>query len=211
MRLVAISDTHGFHRQLPMLPDGDVLIHAGDITLRGLLDDFPDFFAWFASQPHRWKIVIAGNHDFAFERTPEDAKRLVPKGVTYLRDSGIRIRRIGFWGSPWQPWFNHWAFNLLRGEEIAAKWALIPLDTQVLITHGPPHGTLDELSWPPKERVGCEALRDRLQQLLRLRVHIFGHIHEAYGVVQEGERQFVNASTCTRRYAPINAPVVIDL
>ncbi|MHB1095617.1 MAG: metallophosphatase domain-containing protein [Gemmatimonadaceae bacterium] len=211
MRLVILSDTHGLHGCIPAIPDGDVLIHAGDLAGRGDLTEVAEFFQWYAAQPHAHKIVIAGNHDWGFERQPMLAEGLVPTGVHYLRDSGVTIEGVRFWGSPWQPWFNHFAFNLLRGAEIAAKWALIPDDTKVLITHGPPRGILDVTRGYPTEHVGCEDLLVRIGQLTQLRVHAFGHIHEAYGEEQHGKVRYVNASICTADYAPINAPLILDI
>ena len=211
MRLVILSDTHGFHRAIPAVPDGDVLIHAGDLTRRGSLDELPEFFEWLDAHPHPVKLVIAGNHDWAFERQSARAESMVPPGVTYLRDSGITVDGVKFWGSPWQPWFLDWAFNLQRGAEIAAKWALIPDDVDVLITHGPPHGILDVVDRPPGKHVGCEALRERIATLPKLRLHAFGHVHEGYGTFEEDGHRFANASICNLEYAPVNAPLVVDL
>lgn len=210
MRLVLLSDTHGLHGVLGSLPDGDAVLHAGDVSGRGTLSELAGFFTWFAALPHRHKIVIAGNHDFALEREPAVAEALVPPGVTYLRDSAAWLEGLLVWGSPWQPWFNDWAFNLERGEAIAAKWALIPDQVDVLVTHGPPDGVLDQVAGDER-RVGCEALAARLPALGRLRLHVFGHIHEGYGVMRVGELTSVNASVCDVRYRPINAPVVVDL
>ena len=211
MRLVILSDTHGLHHAIGNVPDGDVVIHAGDVTRRGTLGDISAFLEWFQVLPHRSKIFVAGNHDWAFEREPALAEALVPRGITYLRDSGLSIRRVKFWGAPWQPWFNNWAFNLQRGAEIAAKWALIPDDVQVLITHGHPHGILDVVDDPPAKHVGCEAMRERIAALPKLRLHAFGHVHEGYGAFAEDGRRYVNASICTLQYAPVNAPVVVDI
>lgn len=211
MRIVVLSDTHGLHGLISAIPDGDVLIHAGDLVGRGALTEVAEFFAWYGSLPHAHKIVIAGNHDWGFERQPTLAEGLVPTGVRYLRDSGVTIDGVKFWGSPWQPWFYNWAFNLLRGPEIAAKWALIPDDTNVLITHGPPRGILDLTNGYPAEHVGCDDLLARIDHLSQLRLHAFGHIHEGYGQEQHGAVRYVNASICTADYAPTNSPVVIDL
>ncbi|MBI3568129.1 MAG: metallophosphatase domain-containing protein [Gemmatimonadetes bacterium] len=211
MRLIILSDTHGLHDAIGTVPDGDVLIHAGDMTGRGTLEELAVFLAWFQAQPHRAKLLIAGNHDWAFERQAAVAEALVPQGITYLRDAGVSLHGVTFWGSPWQPWFFDWAFNLHRGAEIAAKWALIPDDVKVLITHGPPHGILDAVMRPPGKHEGCEALRERLGALPQLQVHAFGHIHEAYGTIEDEGRRFVNASICNVSYAPVNAPVIVDL
>lgn len=180
MRIIAIADTHGLYRQMPEVPSGDVLVHAGDLTAFGQLSELPDFFDWFGAHPHRWKIVIAANHDWAFERNPMEARRLVPDGIVYMQDAGVTIEGVRFWGSPWQPFFNNWAFNLERGgADLAAKWSLIPGDVQVLITHGPPFGITDGAGWQVVESVGCELLRDRIATLPELRVHLFGHVHQA--------------------------------
>jgi Icc-related predicted phosphoesterase len=211
MRLVILSDTHGLHGAIGTVPDGDVLIHAGDMTLRGTVEELEGFLGWFGTLPHRNKLLVAGNHDWVFEREPTMAEGVVPAGITYLRDAGITIDGVKFWGSPWQPWFFDWAFNLHRGAEIAAKWALIPDDVQVLVTHGPPHGILDEVLRPPGKHQGCEALRERIAALAHLQLHAFGHIHEAYGTHEESGRRFVNACICDFHYAPVNAPIVIDL
>src|SRR5690606_27797878 len=129
-------------------------------------------------------------------------------GLTYLRDAGVEIDGVRFWGSPWQPEFFDWAFNLPRGEALAARWALVPEDTDVLITHGPPRGILDRtVTGTP---VGCDDLRAALDRLAP-RLHVFGHIHEAYGRVEGPRTTFVNASVCDVRYRAVNDPVVVDL
>jgi Icc-related predicted phosphoesterase len=173
MKIVAISDTHERHRQVS-LPAGDVLVHAGDITMKGSLAALEDFADWIREQHFKYKIVIAGNHDFCFENENADAaaKMLADAGVTYLCDSSATFEGIEFWGAPWQPWFHSWAFNLSRGSEIAEKWALIPQTTNVLITHGPPYEIAD-LTFDGVH-AGCEELASRIQDLPKLRAHIFG-------------------------------------
>jgi Icc-related predicted phosphoesterase len=193
--------------QLAHPPEGDVLLHAGDFTRGGSLDEVRAFTTWFAAQPHRHKIVVAGNHDFAFERTPEAAAPLVD-GMTYLQDAGVTIDGVRFWGSPWQPWFHNWAFNLERGAPIRQKWDLIPADTDVLITHGPPHGILDETR--RKEAVGCEELRVVVSRV-RPALHLFGHIHEGFGADEREGILFVNAAFVDFEYDPGNFPVVVDV
>ncbi len=207
MRLVLISDTHRRHKDL-VLPEGDVLVHAGDLTERGTLHEVADALAWFSQQPHPHKVCIAGNHDFYFEEQPRLARRLVPRGVTYLQDSGVTIEGVRFWGSPVTPWFMDWAFNR-HPAGIGAYWSRIPGGTDVLITHGPPRGVLDKLDHADGH-VGCPQLLERVQKI-QPKVHVFGHIHEGYGQVEVGGTRFVNASTCDVRYQPKNAPVVVDL
>lgn len=206
MRLVVISDTHNLHERID-IPAGDVLIHAGDISTRGELADIEAFDRFLAGLPHRHKIVIAGNHDFCFERDPDRARNAI-KHAMYLQDEAVTIDGVIFYGSPWQPWFHSWAFNLHRGPDIRAKWSLIPDRVDVLITHGPPLGHGDTTY--DGRAVGCEDLLHRIQAI-EPRYHLFGHIHEGYGITQAGRTIFVNASTCNLQYSPVNPPVVLDL
>lgn len=210
MRLVCISDTHMAHRGLH-LPDGDVLIHAGDATSTGTSNEVGRFLAWFAAKPHRHKILIAGNHDWLYQRHPDMAAQLLARhpGITYLEDSGVNLEGVRFWGSPWQPWFMDWAFNLPRkGPRLREMRNRIPLDTDVLITHGPPHGILDQVHGG--EHLGCEELKIRLAAV-KPKVHVFGHIHDDFGVAQSHRTTYVNASTCTEAYQASNRPIVLDL
>ncbi|MBX7185187.1 MAG: metallophosphatase domain-containing protein [Vicinamibacteria bacterium] len=203
MRLVLISDTHNQQSSL-VLPAGDALVHAGDFTMRGAEVEVAAFGAWLEAQPFRHKIVVAGNHDFLFEREPRFARSLLPGAAHYLFDSEVTLEGLRFWGAPWQPWFLDWAFNLQRGEEIAAKWALIPEGVDVLITHGPPMGTADRTA--RGENVGCADLGEAMARV-KPRLSVFGHIHEGYGV--HGDK--VNAAICDEKYRPVNRPIVVDL
>jgi predicted phosphodiesterase len=211
MRIVCISDTHNQHDALS-LPQGDVLIHAGDFCGLGRTPEIESFAAWLAKQPFAHKVVIAGNHDKLFEKDNALARaclrRYCPK-AHYLQDSGVEIDGVKFWGSPWQPEFCGWAFNLPRGPELARKWKAIPSDTHVLITHGPPYGILDLTS--RGEHVGSEELMRELDLRLTPKVHVFGHIHEGYGTFTSRGTKFINACSCTEFYEPTNAPVVVDI
>ena len=193
------------------LPNGDVLIHAGDATSEGLSDEVTHFLEWFSSQPHPHKILIAGNHDWLYQRHPDMAAQLLAKypDITYLEDSGVEIEGVRFWGSPWQPWFCDWAFNLPRkSERLREVRNQIPLNTDVLITHGPPFGLLDQVQGD--EHLGCEELKIRLAAV-RPRVNVFGHIHDGYGVAQSKATTYINACICTEEYQPLNRPIVVDL
>jgi Icc-related predicted phosphoesterase len=204
MRIVCISDTHARHAGL-VVPDGDVLVHAGDLTRRGSEKDVRAFDDWLRTLPHRHKVVIAGNHDFCFENR-DDARTWIT-AAHYLQDSGVTLDGVRFWGSPWQPRFFDWAFNLDRGASLRAKWNLIPAGTDVLITHGPPEGILDRCA--DGQEVGCADLLDAVRRV-RPKLHVFGHIHEAYGRVDRGT-VFVNASTCNLEYKPVQAPIVVEI
>lgn len=216
MRVICISDTHEQHRQL-QIPDGDLLIHAGDITYSGEPHAIRDFLSWFCDQPHKHKIFIAGNHDFWFE---EATKELFPnnkkwQGLTFLNDDGCEIDGFKIWGSPITPTFGNWAFMRPRGDSIAEVWHKIPLDTDILITHGPPQNILDLT--PPRwgsKNAGCYDLAKKVA-VVAPKLHVFGHIHHGYGRLDvnfgKGKTVFVNASSCNEEYDPVNPPIVVDL
>lgn len=207
MRLVCISDTH--LQPWPNIPDGDVLIHAGDATLNGSDNEIDTFAARMWKEPHEHKIFVAGNHDFGFQRRASRFEPLLNShGITYLQDSAVEIEGVRFWGSPWTPAFMDWAFNLPRGTKLREKWDLIPENTHVLITHGPPFSILDVVRFD--ERVGCVDLLDAVRRVRPL-VHVFGHIHECPGRVENGGTTFVNASTCDEDYRSVNPPIVVDI
>ncbi|WP_144821160.1 metallophosphatase domain-containing protein [Marinobacter piscensis] len=209
MRIVCISDTHSMHRQVDV-PDGDLLIHAGDSLGTGSLRELEDLDQWFAELPHANKILIAGNHDWCFEDDPEEARSRV-RHAHYLEDSAIELEGLTFWGSPWTPVFFNWAFNLKRGKPLAKRWAKIPEATDILITHGPPAGILDRVDTQKGTlRPGCEDLAAKVETL-ELKLHIFGHIHEGHGQEIIDDCRYINASTCNGQFKPLNPPIVVDL
>ncbi|HEX3551517.1 MAG TPA: metallophosphatase domain-containing protein [Candidatus Elarobacter sp.] len=213
MRCVAISDTHERADKL-VVPDGDVLIHAGDLTMRGEPRELERAAAWLGKLRPRFAAVIAipGNHDFGAERDPAETRALFEShGVTWLVDEAAAVDGVAFYGSPWQPWFYDWAFNFPRGDDgtvASATWARIPPSTDVLVTHGPPHGILDRTE--DGDLAGCPELLAAVEARPRIRAHVFGHIHEGYGCANVGARLFVNASTCDARYAAVNPPIAFD-
>jgi predicted phosphodiesterase len=196
-----ISDTHGLHKRL-QLPGGDLLIHAGDCSSGEELEPVLEFLDWLQEQNYAYRVLIAGNHDYQFELIPEHLEEECKKrGIILLNDSGCVIEGIKIWGSPIQPWFGDWAFNRQRGPEIRKHWDLIPTDTEILITHGPPYGILDDVmkNSGANKLVGCEDLSRRIVQT-QVKLHVFGHIHENGGhAVLEG-RTYVNASTVGERF-----------
>ena len=184
------------------MPDGDLLVHAGDLTRKGELDTLEDLDRWLGGLPHRHKVVICGNHDFCFQEKPAEARRRITNAV-YLEDGAATLGGLTVYGSPWQPWFGGWAFNLHPGPELAAVWAKVPAGTDVLITHGPPAGVLDRTF--RGDLVGCRDLFDRVMEV-RPRLHVFGHIHEAAGRLDIDGITFVNASV----YAERGGPFVVE-
>lgn len=214
MKIVCISDTHNCNEQIEV-PDGDILIHAGDATINGTQLEVEAFLNWFSRLRHKHKIFIAGNHDWLYETNNHLARILTADSdIKYLQDSFVEIEGLKIYGSPWQPRFFDWAFNLNRGAELAEKWKLIPDDIDILITHGPPNGILDEV--PRKyftENTGCEELVKRVEELARnnLKLHVFGHIHCGYGRAEKFGVKFVNASNCDEAYEPTQKPIVIEI
>jgi Icc-related predicted phosphoesterase len=208
LKFVVIADTHGRHRQVK-LPKGDVLIHAGDFTYRGEKAETLDFIKWFRQQQYGCKILIAGNHDFYFEKTPaRDLEDLLGDDIIYLNDTGLKFHHLNIWGSPITPKFFNWAFNRSRGNEIMKHWKLIPQDTDLLITHGPPFGILDQIY--SESHVGDKDLLQAVKAV-RPRVHVFGHIHESFGHTKNADIHFINASQMNENYQLVNRPIVFEL
>jgi len=284
IRFVCISDTHSLTSHLKRtIPEGDVLIHAGDFTRCGHLQEVKEFNTWLGTLPHKHKIVIAGNHELSFDQkfrdkmetnaqninAPESVEapfspRMVYGGrggndahsafsvsrststtkmpdmsklqldrlsledcneineepsveemkaeltnCIYLQDSTTQIYGLKIYGTPWQPEFCGWAFNLPRGQECLNKWDKIPDDTDILISHTPPVGYGDLCC--TGVRAGCVELLSTVRLRVRPKYHIYGHIHEGYGVRSDGKVIFINASTCDINYMPTNKPIVFDI
>ncbi|CAB4406726.1 unnamed protein product [Rhizophagus irregularis] len=237
-RFVCVSDTHNkIDRDKYQVPNGDVFLHAGDMTGLGKVEQVRDTVNWIKNLPHKYKVIIAGNHDLTLDETfyeknwnrfhynkedPKEAINIIKNagnGVVYLNEESFTIpdNGIQIWGSPWTPEFYEWAFNGQRGQFLKEKWGQIPQTTHILMTHGPPYNILDK-THHSGENVGCEDLLERIK-VIKPYVHIFGHIHEAYGVLEktwestDQDRKktiFINASTTTIEYEPENAAVVFD-
>ncbi|KAJ3794065.1 Metallo-dependent phosphatase [Lentinula aff. detonsa] len=176
IRVVCISDTHGYHDEIPPLPSGDILIHAGDLTQSGTPQELGKALGWFSEQPHQYKVYIAGNHDRALSES--DIFTTLPSfpNLIYLEETSATVtingRKLHIYGSPLTPKHGSWAFQY---EREAAEWSAIPLDTDILVTHGPPAHHLD------LNGTGCRGLLDALWRV-RPTLHVFGHIHAARGV-----------------------------
>jgi Icc-related predicted phosphoesterase len=192
-------------------PEGDILVHAGDFTMIGKPERIEEFGKWLCDSPYSAIVIIAGNHDILFQKQPEKARKLLSKHdkIYYLEDSGCRVESVSFYGTPWQPEFGSgWAFTLDTEEELNKKWQYIPSDVQVLITHGPPAGILDFTI--DRKHAGSTSLLTDIIQRIKPQLHLFGHIHEGYGICRAGEVTFVNASICNANYLPIHAPLVLE-
>lgn len=226
VRFVCISDTHGRHGELtPRLPSGDVLLHAGDFTMAGGLDELMSFARWIRDLPYEVKLVIPGNHDFSLDRSKESTGKgdgLTPEAVRqalveasgptvrYLEHEEVVVQGIRVFGTPWHPICGQWAFELPRGGPLAAKWQEVPSGVDVLMVHGPPLGRGDVL-WPSNYRVGCADLLEAIQGRIRPTLCVSGHIHEDRGTSWDGTTHYVNATSCNQDYECVYAPLVFDL
>jgi Icc-related predicted phosphoesterase len=192
MKIAAIADPHANTKLVT--PDADVLTVSGDLTMRGTLSELAVFRKWLVAQPQKHKIVIAGNHDFCLERKSEvqEAENILAgDGIIYLRDQSVTLDGVHFYGSPWQPWFHDWAFNLRRGYQLQEVWAKIPENVDVFLCHGPPFGYGDRTL--AGERVGCEDLLEAIK-LKKPKYTLYGHIHEDVGSWVVDGCQLVNCS-----------------
>jgi Icc-related predicted phosphoesterase len=229
LHVVTLSDTHNLHDRLPEvggLPEGDILVHSGDIMNAGYFHELGDIRPWAERVAEEYDAVYftPGNHDWAFadnfpygKADPGLARHILEEaGWTVLVDEATVHTHEGhdykIYGSPWQPWFYDWAFNLPRnGPAIEQVWSQIPDDTEILLTHGPAYGLRDPARGTP---VGCEKLLDRLKQLDHLKLHVFGHIHSGAGhdaPTKTTPWHVVNASVVNERYDVVHHPIVVTL
>ncbi len=218
--LVTISDTHNLQESLE-LPSGDVLIHAGDWTIGGHPSEIHAVADWFKhlldSKKFKYIVSICGNHDFFMEENPLEARQYftgIP-GLHYLENSSVVIDGYKFYGSPQQPWYFDYAFNVPRGAPIRKYWDAIPIDTDVLITHGPPWGFCDDVWIQGKlGHAGCEELAIAIERI-QPKYAISGHLHQGYGTAMLGKTMIVNAAvteiTRDHKYKLKNEPICLTL
>ncbi|MEG0950140.1 MAG: metallophosphatase domain-containing protein [Bacteroidales bacterium] len=155
VRIFIFSDTHGDHHKLPIPTNIDIIICAGDVV-NGLSNpELERFFKWYASIPADLRIFVAGNHELIFDLFPEEAKSLIPNNIVLLENSGISYKKIKFYSVAARGWLHY--------------ETEIPNNTDILITHGPPLGILDN-------QQGCALLRKAVFKS-KPAYHLFGHIH----------------------------------
>ncbi len=209
MKIVIVADTHTKRNQV-IIPECDLLIHAGDFDCRSFFE-LLDINDWFGKQPARHKVTIMGNHDFYPERSDKKRTKEILSNVHYLENDSIEIEGIKIWGSPYTHIFNDWAF-MKSSDKLKENWQQIPDDADIVITHGPAYGINDQLRKANGDlgmNLGCPHLRNKLKAI-KPKYHICGHIHEAYGSYQEENTVYINASLMDEYYNLINEPVVIN-
>ncbi len=217
--ICAISDTHNRHQKLT-IPPCTFLIHCGDESFQGTKSETKHFAKWFNKQPAKHKIWTPGNHSRNFKRDyPQSLEwmKVHCPDIHVLINEDVILEGLKLWGSPWTPFFCDWAYNgavtpsdaaIRRIPYMQDIWRQIPLDTDVLITHGPPRGILDLNQ--EGYRQGCCHLLQRLQYV-EPRVHIFGHLHGSYGHMTVRNTEYYNVSSCDEDYNCVNPVTVIEL
>ena len=215
MRVTCISDTHNKHKYIDTraFKGSDIVIHAGDFTSNGNLEQTKSFLSWYSSLDVPHKILVAGNHDFKAASITFDEVLAQFPNITYLYNSSVTINGYKIWGSPFSNTFGQWAF-MRDDEDLSKIWKTIPSDTDIVVTHGPSYGIgdlVDNDYEPGRDKhVGSQSLKDRLKKLKNLKLHVTGHIHESYSTYL-GKWTTVNASICDANYTPFNQPISIHL
>ena len=205
MRIVHLSDTHNHHRNIEV-PDGDILIHSGDATISGRVPEVHDFNLWLGSLPHKYKIFVPGNHDFLFEEDLDQARKLL-SSATLLIDEEVTIEGLRIYGTPWVPQFGFWAF-MRPDMRLTQFFDKIPDDLDILISHGPPFGILDNGGF------GFSGSMTLMKAVYRAQpeFHLFGHIHEGYGKHEDTQTTYLNSALCHPALFKITKePRILDL
>lgn len=209
-KIVSVSDTHGLHHNLK-LPPGDILIHAGDFSSMGKLQEVMNFMNWFENQPYKHKIFIGGNHDFLLQEDPQLFQGLLEgfSTIVYLQEETIEIDGLKIYGTPWVKNYYSWAF-MEEEDRLEMKYARIPKDTDVLIVHGPPYGILDKNN--KGEHCGSMALLNCFQKKeIEPKICIFGHIHHSAGIKHQFNTTFINTAVLDDEYKLSFKPKVIEI
>ena len=210
MKICIISDTHGKHKRFGRLPDADMIIHCGDMSSVGREHEVRDFMKWYSAlSQYKYKLIIAGNHDWFFEKDRLFTKSIIPGNVVYLQDGSVEIEGLNFYGSPVTPPFCNWAFNRTE-DKLMLHWLAIPENIDVLITHGPPKGIFDYVE-RDDVHVGSPSLYSQIMERIKPKVNCFGHIHSGHGIKEIDGIKFINASNLDEEYNLVYDPIVIDL
>lgn len=197
MRILHLSDTHGCHHRLHDLPEADIIVHSGDFTMAGNENEALDFLNWLCDLPYSHKIFICGNHDECLYGANISG---LDNNIHYLCNSGVKIKGLKFYGVPM-------FMSDCISERQSRNYAVIPLDTDVLITHCPAYGILD---FDDNINYGSEELLQRITQI-HPRLHLFGHIHIQYGITNNGTTIFSNGAIMNVDYSQLNTPNMIEI
>lgn len=222
LKILHISDTHKMHGWLTIPKNIDIIIHSGDASnIKSPYyneQEMLDFIEWYSNLDIDYKIYVGGNHDTSLEKKLITKELFTSKGITYIEHESIEIEGLKIFGSPYTPEFNNWAFNVKR-EKLFKYWEAVPLDTQILITHGPPKYILDN---DHNELLGCKSLYKKVQQLDKLIFHQFGHVHSRLrnndtfinrGIYQQYSDgpKYINASCVDLDYRIIPGNIITEI
>lgn len=197
MKIIHISDTHGCHRRLQSLPEADIIVHSGDFTMNGSESEALDFLEWFQTLPYLHKIFVCGNHDACLFEANIDG---IDANVHYLCNSGVEIDSQKFYGVPM------FMEDCITDRQ-SRHYSAIPDGTDILITHTPPFGVLD---FDDGIHYGSKELLDRVRTA-DVRLHLFGHIHRAHGILSDGPTTFSNAAIMASGYSDLQSPNVLEI
>lgn len=215
MKISALSDMHG---ELPPVPSCDLCLIAGDLcpaTDHSI--HFQEYWLettfnyWLKDIDAKKKIFIAGNHDYIFQNRPDLIRKMKFAG-TYLEDSGIEYEGLKIWGTPWQPYFYDWAFNLYE-HDLKEKWEKIPQDTDIIVVHGPPQGYGDSAprtNAKGYENTGSPSLLTKITEI-KPKLVVFGHIHEGYGQWMLDNTILANVSVLNGQYVMTRPPMMFEI
>jgi Icc-related predicted phosphoesterase len=213
MKLVCISDNHNNYNDF-IVPNGDVLIHAGDFSYQGKPGEIVDFMDWLNRQPHTHKLWIPGNHELSLEDFPYNIETIEKETSSVcLHNKEYTIDGARFFGAAFTPEFNHWAYNL-TDRQSKVFWENAP-STDVLVSHGPPRDVLDTSGYHGRP-LGCKYHFEYLKRT-KPKINVFGHIHGSGGL--EEKLQWDNGSTTlcanvsvlNEKYKFENEPTVLDV
>ncbi len=197
MLILHLSDTHSKHHELRNLSPADIIIHSGDISFAGSENEVMDFIEWFGGLPYKYKIFIAGNHDFCLFEANIDG---LPENCFYLCNSSVTIQGVKFYGAPM------FMEDAMSGD-YDTNIQKIPSDTNVLISHQPPYSILD---YSGNINYGDRNLYEIVLKT-KPKYHLFGHIHAAYGIEKSEHTTFVNAAILSENYELINEPILLKI
>lgn len=210
MKIACISDTHQHHKKIT-IPPVDMIIHAGDFTYHGELHEVERFLDWYSIQDSKYKILVCGNHEKEISKYPDLLRQWCEdRNIQLLRNEHTVVEGLNIFGSPYSVEFGNWAYGLPE-EKLQHIWNMILPDTDILITHGPAYGRLDEC---PGGRVGSVTLRDHIDKgnLPNLKLHVTGHIHESRGTMFKDGYLTVNAAICGIPYTDVIInPITVEI
>ena len=208
MLIYALSDTHNLHNKVE-IPECDLIIHAGDATGRGSMEELIPFLNWYSKQKSKYKVLIPGNHDWGFQHMTDFYRlQCQERGISLLIDEMVELDGLKIYGSPITPYFCNWAFNRFPGPEIQEHWDKIPSGMDIIVTHGPCYQILDMNAL--MQNCGCDQLLSKLLEA-KPKAHICGHLHENYGLKEFMDIKFYNVALCNEQYRIAEKPMEIIL